>query len=88
MSKLRKSIISDLVCDETSLDQGEFSKIAELFLNSYTDIVQKGFPAGTIALAMLGATLNMYKMFELQADLPDILRSVADRIEGESELNN
>lgn len=63
----------------------DFLKISETFLDGYADFVRKGFPAGTIALAMLGATLNLYEMFDMQSELPDLLRGVADNIENKAE---
>lgn len=65
----------------------DFDEAAGSFLESYANLVSKGFPPSTIALAMLGATLNTYKMFELDDDLPNTLRALADQLENESSEN-
>lgn len=71
--------------EDTILLSEDFQKISATFLDGYADFVRKGFPAGTIALAMLGATLNLYEMFDLQGELPELLRGVADSIEDKAE---
>ena len=53
-------------------------------LDGYVELVRKGKPDQAIALAMMGATLNFYEMFGMLEDLPDFLRSLADRIEDDS----
>lgn len=53
-------------------------------LESYRMLVVEGFPPGTIAFAMLGATVNLYEMFGMTNSLPDTLRAIADRIESGS----
>ncbi len=35
---------------------------------------------------MLGATINMYSILEIQKDLPDLFRKLADKIEIEAKL--
>lgn len=56
----------------------------ENMLAGYVDLVRQGKPDQTIAFAMMGATLNFYDMFGLNAGLPQLLRSIADRIEDDS----
>ena len=50
-------------------------------LEGYRKLVGEGFPPGTVAFAMLGATVNLYQMFGITQSLPDTLRAIADRIE-------
>jgi hypothetical protein len=59
----------------------EFQQVSEDFLRGYKRFVDLGFPSEAIALAMLGATINMYTMMEMHKELPDLFRQLADRIE-------
>lgn len=64
-----------------------FAKAADDMLHSYSSLVKQGLPAGSVALAMLGATVNLYEIFGQRAELPLLLRSIAEIIESEVELN-
>lgn len=90
----RKDRISWLLQDpaESLVDQDsphvrEFQQVSEDFLRGYKRFVDLGFPSEAIGLAMLGATINMYTMLEIQKELPDLFRRLADRIEIEEKLN-
>jgi hypothetical protein len=65
----------------------EFQEVSEDFLKGYRRFVDLGFPSEAIGLAMLGATVNMYMILEIQKQLPDLLRKLADRIEVEERLH-
>lgn len=65
----------------------EFQKVSEDFLRGYRRFVDMGFPPEAIGLAMLGATINMYTILEIQKDLPDLFRKLADKIEVEAKLH-
>ena len=83
--KLLKGL-HELMLDESSLHFSDFVEAAETFVDSYSKFVRQGMPGPTVALAMLGATLNMYDMFGKKGELPDLLRMVADKIEEEGEF--
>jgi hypothetical protein len=61
--------------------------VSEDFLRGYRRFVDLGFPSEAIGLAMLGATINMYTMLDIQKDLPDLFRKLADKIENEVKLH-
>jgi hypothetical protein len=63
----------------------DFLTVSETMLDGYARFIDLGLPGHTIALAMLGGAINLYAMFDMRADLPGLLRSVADRIEDGSE---
>lgn len=79
--------------DEIFIDNGgsvsftEFHKISESMMSGYAKFQQRGVPGDMIALAMLGATINLFDLFEMSDELPDLLRSIASRIEDSSEPN-
>ena len=73
----------DLINDESSLHFGDFVEVSETFLKGYTKFLKVGMPAKTVGIAMLGATVNMFTMLGMQAELPNLLRGIADRIEGD-----
>jgi hypothetical protein len=58
-----------------------FVEVSRTFVESYSSLVSAGLPPDAIAQAMMGATVNFYEMFGMSADLPEVLRAVADEIE-------
>ena len=78
--------LHELMLDESSLHFSDFVEVAEAFIDSYTKFVRRGVAAPTIGVAMLGATVNMYEMFDMTDELPDLLRVVADKIERDGTL--
>ena len=70
-----------------SIHFSEFSEISEAMMEGYACLVREGRPSQTIALAMLGATLNLYDIFGLKSELPELLRSLADKIEDNAQPN-
>lgn len=67
---------------EGSLHYKECSNISDALLKQYASLVTEGRSGRIIALAMLAATLNVYDMFGLESELPDLFRNLADKIEG------
>jgi len=67
--------------DESSVHFSDFADVTHSFVDGYTRIVRLGVPEQVVGLAMLGATINLYNLFEMNEELPAILRSLADRIE-------
>lgn len=76
-----------MFADQSSANFVDFVEVAESLMDGYAKLIRNGSPASTVALAMLGATLNMYEMLGMRAELPDLLRSVADQIESEGRAN-
>jgi hypothetical protein len=77
-----------------SLDQGgafplhtTFEGVSRDFLRGYRRLVEDGMLPVTVASAMLGATINLYEMFGMEADLPGMLRTMADRLEHGGQLS-
>ena len=65
----------------------ELSEISDAMLEGYACLVRDGRPGHTVAIAMLGATLNLYELFGLRSELPDLLRGLADKIEDNPQPN-
>jgi hypothetical protein len=84
---LIKGLPSMLEDDSGSVHFSEFSEISHAMIKGYVGLVRQGKPEQTIALAMLGATLNLYGIFGLSASLPPLLRSLADKIEEKTRPN-
>ena len=61
----------------------DFVAVSEAMMEGYARFIELGLARHTIALAMLGGAINLYEMFDMRSDLPDILRAVADRLDGE-----
>lgn len=72
---------------DSSIHFSDFTEISESMLEGYARLVRAGLPGQTIALAMLGATLNLYDIFGLRSELPSLLRGLADKIETDSQIN-
>jgi hypothetical protein len=64
-----------------------FEDISRGFLEGYRTLIDQGMLPATIASAMLGATVNLYEMFEMKSQLPSILRAMADRLEDGAQLS-
>ena len=54
-------------------------------MEGYARFVRLGLPGQTIGLAMLGATINLFDLFDMGADLPHLLRGLADKLEEDGE---
>lgn len=65
----------------------DFREISDAMMSGYARFVRLGVPGHTIGLAMLGATINLYDLFEMRSDLPELLRSIAARIEEQGNTN-
>lgn len=58
-----------------------FSDVSVTFLRNYEDLVAEGLPPQSVATAMLVATVNFYRLFGMSAELPGLLRAVADSVQ-------
>ncbi|MBC2665228.1 hypothetical protein H7F51_06835 [Novosphingobium flavum] len=74
-----------LLQNSSSVALSDFTEVSAAMLEGYAKFVRVGLPGQTVALAMLGATINLYEMFGMRGDLPEILRAMASRIEAEDE---
>lgn len=79
--------MNELLMDRGALHFSEFARVSEGMMDGYAHFVRLGMPGNTVALAMLGAALNLYEMFGLRSMLPDLLRNVADRLESGADVN-
>ena len=70
-----------------SLRLGDFMDVSHSFVEAYTRMLQAGMPRDSIAVAMLGATINVYELFGLRAELPGLLRELAEEIENNPLVN-
>lgn len=70
--------------DEESLLISDFQEVAESFVKGYSRFLKVGIPGSTIGLAMLGATINFYSMFGNRDELPDLFRTLADKMENDT----
>ncbi|MBA3055057.1 MAG: hypothetical protein FP826_09010 [Sphingomonadales bacterium] len=76
-----------LMDNNSSVHFSEFFEISETMMNGYARLVALGHPGQTVALAMLGATINLYEMFGMHEELPELLRVLATRIESKDNPN-
>lgn len=79
--------LQELLNNEGPFLRRDFEEVAESFVAGYGRFVRSGVPGSTIGLAMLGATINLYSMFEMENDLPDLLRALAEKIENKTPPN-
>lgn len=81
--------LHNLLLDENStIHFAEFNEISDTMMDGYARFIRLGLPGQTVALAMLGATVNLYRLFDMRDELPDILRGLASQIEqGEQKSN-
>lgn len=64
----------------------DFAEISRNFLDGYARLVRNGLQPESVGLAMIGATVNLYALFEMSKDLPDLLREVAEQLEEEPKM--
>ena len=79
--------LQQLRVSEKSLHFSDFAEVTDTFMEGYARFSRLGLPDQTIALAMLGATINLCDMFGMRNDLPEIYRSLADKIESDRQAN-
>ncbi|MET0179993.1 MAG: hypothetical protein ABW194_05860 [Novosphingobium sp.] len=61
--------------------------VANDLLRGYLALIERGHHQRTIAEAMLGATVNLFDVLDLNGELPALLRAIADRVERGSTLS-
>lgn len=65
----------------------EMTDVANDLLRGYLALIERGHHQRTIAEAMLGATVNLFDVLDLNGELPALLRAIADRVERGSTLS-
>lgn len=85
--ELIKGLHELILENKDPLTLSDFAEVSASMMEGYARFVRIGLPGQTVALAMLGATINLYDMFGMRSDLPDILRGMASRIEAEEGTN-
>ena len=63
----------------------DFLEISDSMMEGYARFIRLGLPGQTIGLAMLGATINLFDLFDMGEDLPHLLRGLADKLEEDGE---
>lgn len=87
-SEIEENKLFALFDDEDSpLAISDFVEVSETMMNGYAQFAQQGLPGKMVAFAMLGATINLYRLFGIHDELPTILRGMANRIESGEETN-
>lgn len=77
-----------LLDENSTIHFAEFQEISDTMMDGYARFIRLGLPGQTVALAMLGATVNLYRLFDMHDELPDVLRGLASQIEqGEQKSN-
>lgn len=66
----------------------DLSEVSENLMAGYARLVERGHPREAVGAAMMGGLVNLYEMFDMQADLPGLLRILADRIEHDAADSN
>ena len=66
----------------------DLSEVSENLMTGYGRLVELGHPREAVGAAMMGGLVNLYEMFDMQADLPGLLRILADRIEHDAAESN
>jgi len=84
---LMKGLHELILENSDPLTLSDFADVSASMMEGYARFVRIGLPGQTVALAMLGATINLYEMFGMRSDLPEILRVLASRIEAEEATN-
>lgn len=68
-----------------TVDYRDLAPVTEQLVTSYAQIATLGLPPKAVALAMLGATVNLFEAFGLAGQLPELLRATADMVEFEGQ---
>lgn len=66
----------------------DLAEVSESLMAGYARLVERGHPREAVGAAMMGGLVNLYNMFDMQADLPGLLRVLADRIEHDAADSN
>jgi len=82
-----RGVFALLLDEHSSLEISNFVEISESLMRGYAQFTQLGMPGQNVATAMLGATVNLYHMFGINHELPNLLRGLADWLEAKQEPN-
>ena len=66
---------------DSAVHFSDMIEVSDMLMAGYARFVGQGMPREMVGFAMLGATMNLYDLFGMQASLPKILRGLADRID-------
>jgi hypothetical protein len=67
--------------EDDELQSQEMMTVANDLLRGYLALTQRGYHPRTVAMAMMGATINLFDVLDLNRELPSLLRAIADRVE-------
>ncbi|MFT4056786.1 MAG: hypothetical protein QM681_19935 [Novosphingobium sp.] len=76
-----KDCLDRIARASAGIDYRDFAPVSHQLATIYGRLAERGLPASTVAVAMLGATVNFYECFGLSAELPGQLRALADLME-------
>lgn len=75
----------------SSLDKGQpldfrdLVEVSDALMSGYLRLARKGAAKESVGVAMLCAAVNIYDVFDMRAELPELLRGLARRIEADAE---
>jgi hypothetical protein len=72
---------SALSLDGDQLQSEEMMAVANDLLRGYLALTERGYHPRTVAMAMMGATVNLFDVLDLNAELPPLLRAIAERVD-------
>lgn len=76
----------EMSCDPVeAINFRDMIEVSDMLMAGYARFVRQGMPCELVGFAMLGATMNLYEVFDMRANLPQILRRLADCIEQEKD---
>lgn len=78
---LSLDVFETLAGHNSTMQFRDLTEVSEALMAGYARFVRQGVPREMVGYAMLGATINLYDIFDMQAGLPELLRHAADRIE-------
>ncbi len=70
---------------EETLDFRDLLEVSDALMAGYMRLARKGAAKESVGVAMLCAAINIYDVFEMRSELPDLLRGLASRIESDAE---
>lgn len=65
----------------------EFAAVSHALFAGYCQLLDKGRTPPGVALAMLGSTVNLYRIFDMESELAPLLRSLAIQFDGQRSVH-
>ena len=74
-------VLYDMRAEGSELSFSDFVEVSDKLFGGYCDLLEKGGTPPAIAMAMLGTTVNLYRLFEMEGDLAPLLRAIANDLD-------